>query len=406
MAYPSPHVSVSRRILGALATGASVALLAHITTVFTFFVSAGANPETFGSLGAFFQNSTLLAFVLLSLAAALEAFRRWYIALPVAVAVAVVSAYFGTMLGVLGEGASLDANTTDYLAASLIGPNLVFIVACGIFAATVGVAVWRAISGTPDDDDDRRLALVRLPASTLPDGQVTHIERAEVDPERADRQWEAYVEALGEHGWEVIEVPVAEGFADSVFVEDTVVLFGDVAVIGVVGHESREGESEAVESVLRGLRLHVEHIEAPGTLEGGDVLKVGRTVYVGNSSRTNAEGIRQLRRIVEPLGYEVVGVPVTKALHLKTAVSALPDGTVVGHPSLIDETSVFARFLPVPEPEGAALVALDDETVLLSSAAPLTAALIEGLGYTVVSVDVSEFEKLEGGVTCLSVRVR
>src|SRR5690554_5706666 len=109
MPYPSPHVSIARRILGALATGASVALLAHVTTVFVFFVSAGANPETFGSLAAFFQNGTLLLFVLVSLAASLEAFRRWYVALPVTLALACLAAYFGTMLAVLAEGGSLDA---------------------------------------------------------------------------------------------------------------------------------------------------------------------------------------------------------------------------------------------------------------------------------------------------------
>jgi dimethylargininase len=406
MAYPSPHLSLLRRILGSLATGAAVALLAHVATVFAFFVSGGADPANFASLGSFFQNGTLLAFVLLSLAAALEAFRRWYIALPVALAVATVSAYFGTMLGLVAEGADLDANTTNYLALSLVGPNLVFIVSSGILAATVGVALWRLIAGEPGREDERRIALVRLPASTLAEGQVTHVERRAVDSDRADRQWEGYVEALGSHGWEVVEVPVAEGFADSVFVEDTVVVFGDTAVIGAAGHESRVGESEAVESLVRGLRLHVERIEAPGTLEGGDVLKVGSTVYVGSSSRTNSEGIRQLRRIVEPLGYEVVAVPVTKALHLKTALTALPDGTVIGFAPLVDEPSLFSRFLPVPEAEGAAVVVLDRETLLLSESAPQTAELLERLGYTVVSVDVSEFEKLEGCVTCLSVRVR
>src|SRR5690606_4599662 len=165
-------------------------------------------------------------------------------------------------------------------------------------------------------------------------------------------------------------------------------------------------ETEAVEAMVRGLRLHVEHIEAPGTLEGGDVLTVGRTVYVGSSGRTNAEGIRQLRRIVQPLGFEVVAVPVTKVLHLKTAVSALPDGTVIGYAPNVDEPSLFHRFLAVPEVEGSAVVPLDDATVLVSSAAPGTAALIESLGYTVVTAEISEFEKLEGGVTCLSARIR
>ena len=152
--------------------------------------------------------------------------------------------------------------------------------------------------------------------------------------------------------------------------------------------------------------VEVARILAPGTLDGGDVLKVGSTVYVGASSRTNGEGIRQLRAIVGPRGYRVVAVPVEKVLHLKSSVTALPDGTVIGHPDLLDASSLFPSFLPVPEPEGVAVVELSDETLLMSAAAPRTAEMLSGLGYRVVTVDISEFEKLEGCVTCLSVRVR
>jgi N-dimethylarginine dimethylaminohydrolase len=129
-------------------------------------------------------------------------------------------------------------------------------------------------------------------------------------------------------------------------------------------------------------------------------------VYVGASTRTNPEGIRQLRAILVPRGYTVVAVPVARALHLKSAVTALPDGTVIGDPSLVETTSLFSRFLPVPEPEGVAVVVLSDETLLMSASAPRTAELLSGLGYRVVTVDISEFEKLEGCVTRLSVRVR
>ncbi|HWU59174.1 MAG TPA: arginine deiminase family protein, partial [Microbacteriaceae bacterium] len=177
------------------------------------------------------------------------------------------------------------------------------------------------------------------------------------------------------------------------------------AVIARSGAESRRGEADAVETSLREQGLAIERIEEPGTLDGGDVLQVGTTVYVGRSTRTNAEGIRQLRSIVTPLDYTVIAVPVTRALHLKTAVTALPDGTVIGHPDLVDDPGLFDRFLAVPEAEGAAIVVLDDATVLMSAAAPRSAELIADLGYRVVTVDISEFEKLEGCVTCLSIRV-
>lgn len=251
-----------------------------------------------------------------------------------------------------------------------------------------------------------RIALVRRPAATLAAGQVTHIERQPVDVELAREQWRDYVAALEASGWETREVDPADELPDSVFIEDAVVMFGDVAVLTSPGAESRRGESAGADAAISGLGVSVHRLELPGTLDGGDVLKVGTTVYVGQSLRTNAEGTSQLAAIVGPLGYAVVPVPVTRALHLKTAVTALPDGTVIGYPPLVDDESVFERFLPVPEAEGTAVVVLDRHTVLMSSAAPRSAELFRGLGFGVVTVGISEFEKLEGCVTCLSVRVR
>ena len=147
-------------------------------------------------------------------------------------------------------------------------------------------------------------------------------------------------------------------------------------------------------------------ITAPGTLDGGDVLKVGRTVYVGASSRTNAGGIAQLRHLLEPRGWTVVEIPVTKVLHLKSGVTALPDGTIVGYQPLLDDTSLFPSFLSVPEAHGCAVVVLDPTTVIMSADAPQTSVLLQERGLTVVTTPVTEFEKLEGCVTCLSVRIR
>jgi len=132
-------------------------------------------------------------------------------------------------------------------------------------------------------------------------------------------------------------------------------------------------------------------------------------VYVGRGGRTNDEGIRQLRAHLErsgQRGVQVVTVPLTKVLHLKSAVTALPDGSVVGYEPLVDDPGVFPRFRPVPEEAGAHVVLLDDERVLMSSRAPASAGMFSDLGYAVVPVDISEFEKLEGCVTCLSVRMR
>jgi dimethylargininase len=251
-----------------------------------------------------------------------------------------------------------------------------------------------------------RIALVRRPSERLAEGVVEHIERVPVDLARALDQWEQYVAAFHDAGWDVVEVPASPAHPDSVFVEDTVVMFRNVAVVARAGHPSRRGEEVATEAVLDGLGCSLNRVREPATLDGGDVLKVGDTVYVGRGGRTNAAGVAQLRRVLAPLGARVVPVPVTRVLHLKTAVTALPDGTVIGYEPFVDDERVFDRFLPVPEPHGTAVVLLGGDRLLMSAAAPRTAVLLEDLGYEVVRVDIGEFEKLEGCVTCLSVRVR
>jgi dimethylargininase len=249
-------------------------------------------------------------------------------------------------------------------------------------------------------------ALIRRPSPKLAEGLVTHIEREKVDVDLAVEQWEAYAEALCAHGWETVEVEPADDCPDSVFVEDTVVMFRNVALITRSGAESRRHETIGVEEAVAGLGCSVNWIWAPGTLDGGDVLKIGDTVFVGRGGRTNAAGVQQVRAAFEPLGARVVAVPVSKVLHLKSAVTALPDGTVVGHIPRMDSPSLFPSFLHVPEESGALVVLLGGNKLLMAASAPKTAELYADLGYEPVVVDISEFEKLEGCVTCLSVRLR
>ena len=248
--------------------------------------------------------------------------------------------------------------------------------------------------------------LVRPPSPRLAEGELTHLDRVPVDPALALEQWQGYVDTWRGLGWDVIEVPAADDQPDGVFVEDAVVVFGHVAVLTSPGAASRRGELGTVSVALAGTGLDVRRLEHPATLDGGDVLKVGRDVYVGRSDRTNEHGITALAAIVEPLGYLVHPVPVTRVLHLKSAVTALPDGTVIGHPAQVEAPEAFGAFLPVPEELGSAVVVVDDSTVLLSAAAPETAEKLRSRGLTVVTVPISEFEKLEGCVTCLSVRLR
>ena len=249
-------------------------------------------------------------------------------------------------------------------------------------------------------------ALVRRPSPLLPQGIVTNIARVPVDLDAALNQWDSYVATMREHGWVALEVPPADDCPDSVFVEDTMVVVEDMAIIARPGASERRLETIEAASTIAGLGYRITRIETPGTLDGGDVLKVGRTWYVGRGGRTNAAGIAELRRIVSPMGISVIAVPMTKVLHLKSALTALPDGTLIGYAPLLDDPGFFPHFLSVPEEVGAHVVILDDEHLLLAAGAPRTAELLADRGYTPVPVDIGEFEKLEGCVTCLSVRLR
>lgn len=250
-----------------------------------------------------------------------------------------------------------------------------------------------------------RRALVRRPSPRLADGLVTHIARVPVDVDVAREQWHGYVSALGAAGWEAIEVAPAEGCPDSVFVEDTAVMVGTVAVLTRPGADSRKPETDGTDKTLRDLGYEVLTMER-GTLDGGDVLKLGDVVYVGRGGRTDAAGLAEFRRLVTPRGFTVIGVPMHRALHLKTAVTALPDSTIIGFPPLMDDPIFFPHFRAVPEETGTAIVDLGDDRLLISASAPRTAEMLADLGYEPVPVAIGEFEKLEGCVTCLSIRLR
>jgi dimethylargininase len=245
-------------------------------------------------------------------------------------------------------------------------------------------------------------ALVRAPSSRLAEGIVTHIRRTPVDIALARAQHAAYVSALAVSGWQIQQVPAAEDCPDSVFVEDTVVVCEDLAVLARPGAAARRGEVAGVASMTGRLGLRTAAIQEPGSLEGGDVLQAGDAVYVGRGGRTNGAGIRQLRELLAPLGRRVIAVPLRNVLHLKSAVTALPDGTFLLLPQLVP-AGLFPAVRPVDEEAGCHVVPLGADRVLIAASAPRTAELLDDLGFTPVVVDIGEFEKLEGCVTCLSV---
>jgi dimethylargininase len=244
--------------------------------------------------------------------------------------------------------------------------------------------------------------LVRAPSSRLAEGIVTYVSRTPVDVAQARAQHGAYAEALADSGWQTRYVPTAEDCPDSVFIEDTVVVCEDLAVLARPGAPARRAEVAGVAAILRSLGLRTARIHEPGTLDGGDVLQVAHTVYVGRGGRTNGAGIGQLRALLAPLGRTVIAVPLGNVLHLKSAVTALPDGTFLLLPQLLP-AGLFPAVRRVEEEGGCHVVPLGGDRVLIAASAPRTAGLLADLGFTPVVVDIGEFEKLEGCVTCLSV---
>jgi dimethylargininase len=239
-------------------------------------------------------------------------------------------------------------------------------------------------------------AIVRRPSPRLSGGIVTYQDRVPVDVEVALAQWEAYVAALVGAGFETIKLEPVDECPDGVFVEDVLVVRDELAVVTRPGAEARRGETASAEAAARALGLEVRRVEASATLDGGDVLQVGDRVYVGVGGRTNGAGAAALGRL---LGIEVVAVPVEGVLHLKSAFTALPDGTVVG----FREPGLFESFLSVPEESGSHVVVLGERSILVAADCPRSAELFAARGFEPLAVDISEFQKLEGCVTCLSV---
>jgi dimethylargininase len=227
------------------------------------------------------------------------------------------------------------------------------------------------------------VALVRQPSSRMAEGITTHIDRVPADADGAARQHAAYVAAVAAAGWTIHEVAPADDLPDSAFVEDTMVVLADLAVLARPGAVERRAEVAGAEEAVRALGLEVARIEEPGTLDG----------------------IRQLRRHAATRGRTVVPVRLHGVLHLKSAVTALPDGTCLAHDVSLFDASPFPAIRRVPEEAGSHVILLGGGTLVMAASAPRSAELFDDMGFDVVTVDIAEFEKREGCVTCLSVLV-
>lgn len=247
-------------------------------------------------------------------------------------------------------------------------------------------------------------AIVREISRSIGQCQLLHVPRQEFDLELARRQHAAYVAALEAEGVVVTRLPEQPDLPDASFVEDTVIMLDEVAVLCRPGAPSRVGEVPSIEAEVAKVRP-IRRIVSPGTLEGGDVLPMGKSLYVGLSSRTNREGFRQLAAMAGGFGYETIAVSARGCLHLKSAVTSPQEGVVIVNPVWLD-LSPFLRFeilrVPGPEPWGANTLAING-VVLAADSFPRTAELLESKGMQVKRLGISEMQKAEAALTCLSV---
>ncbi|MCI0354091.1 MAG: arginine deiminase-related protein [Acidobacteria bacterium] len=248
-----------------------------------------------------------------------------------------------------------------------------------------------------------RIAITRKVSPAMAQCELTHVARSPVDVPRAADQHRRYEDCLRSLGCEVKTLPEEPDLPDSVFVEDAAVVLDEIAVITRPGAESRRAETESIAQALAPYRKLLR-MDAPGTLDGGDVLRLGRTLYVGNTSRSNREGIAQLAKLAAPHGYNVLSVEVTGCLHLKTAVTEVGESTLLINPRMVDRRIFGAlEFVEVdPAEPHAGNALLLDGTVVYPAAHQKTLRRLEERGIKVAALDVSEVLKAEGGVTCCS----
>ena len=250
--------------------------------------------------------------------------------------------------------------------------------------------------------------IVKTPCSKITDGITSAPELGKPDYALALKQHASYIEALKKCGVEVTVLPADENFPDSCFVEDTAVLTRKCAIITNPGAESRNREIESMIPVIKKFYPEdcIEYIQAPGTLEGGDVMMVGDHFYVGKSARTNEEGIRQFIAILEKYGLTGSEVELTEVLHLKTGVNYIENNNMLVSGEFITkpEFEQYNRYeIPAEEAYAANCIWVNDK-VIVPANFPAVKKIVEDLGYEVLTVDTSEFRKIDGGLSCLSLR--
>lgn len=246
-------------------------------------------------------------------------------------------------------------------------------------------------------------AITRAVSPGIVHCELTFVARQPIDLAKAEQEHGAYQRLLEKLGARVISLPAEPHLPDSMFVEDPAIVLDELAIIFPLGAETRRLEAASIARALGNFRK-IARVELPGQVEGGDILRIGRRLFAGQSSRTNAEGIRQLASLARPYGYEVVSVAVTGCLHLKSAVTYIGRNTLLANRAWFD-TNPLASFewidVAPDEPHAANALALGD-TIIFPASFPRTRDRLEEAGFHVTPIDISELQKAESGLTCSS----
>ena len=262
----TPAITPGRRVAAVLASSAAVALAAMFVALLAFFIGSGQSPQVLGEVFGHFALAAFVAWVLLSVANAVGATRAWFLTLITGFTSGCLAALIATTVTASAVGNPFSGAIFLFVIGSLVSLNLIFILSVIVGEMLLAPAVFRGILAYAPEAVDRRIALVRIPASNLDEAVLTHRDRQPIDQALADQQWDNYCAALVAEGWETIEVDAAPELADSVFVEDMVVMFGDLAVLASPGAESRRPEVEAVERAVRevpGLTVTSDRVPSP-----------------------------------------------------------------------------------------------------------------------------------------------
>jgi dimethylargininase len=246
-------------------------------------------------------------------------------------------------------------------------------------------------------------AITREVSSRFNECEITHIDRTPIDLDIARQQHHEYVQVLSQIGCQVIELPEQSNLPDSVFVEDTAFILPEVAVITRPGADSRKPETESIIQALSPYRPLV-HVAAPATVDGGDVLILGKNIYVGLSTRSSMEAVNQLQSLLENYGYKVTGLELTDCLHLKTAVTRVDDKTLLINKKWVNPAHFGGYELievDPDEPFGANCLPVKD-VILYPTTFPKTQKKLEQKGFKIINVNLDELAKAEGAVTCCS----